>query len=248
MLELSTKQAEIREREARIVESALPMVGQGGISAISMDAIAEQLGVTRGTVYNHFRNKEEIVLALAILAVEQRLEVFQYAVMMRGCPRQRLAAIGIGCEFYANAFPALLRVEYQIRHDLVWEKTSTERQELLQNCEGRCMHTVAGVVRDAVAEGELELSDSHSVEEIVFGLWSLVHGGMLLELTSPSLSDVGVRDARRAIRAGCNALLDGYRWHPLHDPAAYEKWIATVRKNFENFKPLTAAESMARRT
>lgn len=225
---LTPKQRELRERESRILELARPMIAGGGMAALSMEAIASELKLARGTVYNHFPNKEEIILALAIQAVEQRLAIFNEAVMMRGTPRERVAAIGIGCEIFADHFPELFRVEYIIRHDLVWEKTSPRRQALLRSCEGRCMHTVAGVVRDAIANGDLQLKTNSQIEDIVFGLWSLVYGSLLLEMTSPSLADIGIVDSRRAIRRNCNALLDGLGWQPLYCPNAYTKWAAHV--------------------
>ncbi|XZE56432.1 TetR/AcrR family transcriptional regulator [Planctomycetaceae bacterium SH139] len=225
---LTPKQRELRERESRILELARPMIAGGGMAALSMEAIASELKLARGTVYNHFPNKEEIILALAIQAVEQRLAIFNEAVTMRGTPRERVAAIGIGCEIFADHFPELFRVEYIIRHDLVWEKTSPRRQSLLRSCEGRCMHTVAGVVRDAIANGDLHLKTNSQIEDIVFGLWSLVYGSLLLEMTSPSLADIGIVDSRRAIRRNCNALLDGLGWQPLYCPDAYAKWAAHV--------------------
>ena len=243
---IRNKKTIIQEREARILELALSAVEREGVAAISMEAIAAELEITRGTVYNHFRNKEDILLALAIQAAEQRLSIFEHTVMMRGNPRQRMAAIGIACEYFADRFPGLLRIEYQIRHDMVWEKTSTERQDILKQCESRSMQTVTGVVRDGVASGDLRVQDPKLVEGIVFGLWSLVHGGMLLELTSPSLSALGIRDSRLAIRAGCNALLDGFGWRPLFDPTDYENWVQQVQQSFATFSPLTTAEVLAR--
>ena len=111
------------------------------------------------------------------------------------------------------------------------------------------MHTVAGVVRDAIANGDLQFTAhgpakvsarrsqletasqhdvSSQIEDIVFGLWSLVYGSLLLEMTSPSLADIGIVDSRRAIRRNCNALLDGLGWQPLYCPDAYAKWAAHV--------------------
>jgi len=95
------------------------------------------------------------------------------------------------------------------------------------------MHTVAGVVRDAVACGDLELQASHSIEGIVFGLWSLVYGGLLIEATSPSLVDVGIQNPRLAIRNNCNAMLDGLRWEPLYNREQYEAWVMNVSKSLE---------------
>lgn len=206
-----------------------PMVVAGGVAALSMDSIATELKAAKGTVYNHFRNKEEIVLALAIQAAQQRLDLFNCAALIRGTPRQRVAAIGIASEFFVDEFPEMSRIEQLVRHDLVWEKTSTSRQELLKNCESRCMHAVAGVVRDAVASGDLVCGKGHFVEDIVFGLWSLVYGGLVIESTSPSLSDVGIRDPRAAIRRNCNAMMDGFGWQPLFEPTVYKSWVAQAR-------------------
>jgi len=233
MTTLSPKQREIREREVRILEIARPMIASGGIANLSMEAIAQQIQSAKGTVYNHFPNKEEIVLALAVQAVERRLELFSHAVMMRGKTRARVAAIGIACEFYADRHPELFQVEILIRNDNLREKTSQNRQELLRNCEGRCMHAVAGVVRDAVSCGDLDLHPSHSIEDIVFGLWSLVYGGLMIEATSPSLVDVGILNPRHAIRRNCNALLDGLRWKPLYNREQYDAWVTSVLMSLE---------------
>ncbi|WP_417737639.1 TetR/AcrR family transcriptional regulator [Rosistilla oblonga] len=235
MQSLTPKQQQIRQRESRILDLARPMIASGGISVLSMDAIAAELKTAKGTVYNHFPNKEEIVLALAIQAVECRLSLFNRAASLDGSPRQRVAAIGIACELFVDRFNELFRIEQIIRHDAVWDKTSPKRQALLRDCESRCMHTVATVVRDAMACGDLQTQQTHAVEDIVFGLWSLVYGGLMLELTSPSLADLGIENARRAIRRNCNGLLDGLQWQPLHDPKPYERWIKKVRTNLNQW-------------
>lgn len=238
---LTPKQIEIRERERRILELACPVVVARGVTALSMEAIANELQTAKGTIYNHFRNKEEIVLALAIAAMEQRLQLFHFASMLRGGSRERVAAIGIACEVYADRFPAAFQIEAILRHEAIWEKTSAERQGVMRTCESRCMHVVAGIIRDGVASGDLNLADADGmpatsqIEEIVFGLWSLVHGGMLLERTSPSLAEIGIASARRAIRRNCNALLDGLGWQPLYDHRAYESWIEQVRRDLDHF-------------
>ncbi len=246
---LSPKQREIRRRESRILELARPVVSSGGLAALSMEELASRLGTAKGTIYNHFPNKEEIVLALAVEAVDRRLDLFNRAVMLRGSSRQRIAAIGIACEVYVDRLPDRFRAEQLIRHETVWGKTSAKRQETLRTCETRCMHTVAGVVRDAIAAGDLVLSTpgrgsatrGHRVEDVVFGLWSLTHGGLVLESTSPSLADLGIVDSRAAIRRNCNAMLDGLGWKPAYDPKAYADWIDRVRGRLVASLPADAA-------
>jgi len=242
MTTLTPKQRLIRKRETQILDLARPMIAAGGLAGLSMDAIAQELQTAKGTIYNHFQNKEEIVLAIAVQAVDCRIELFNHAVMMRGASRQRIAAIGIACEVFVDRFPDLFRAEQIIRHETVWGKTSAKRQEVLKSCEARCMHTVAGVVRDAVAAGDLELRPDLRIEDTVFGLWSLVYGGLLIESTSPSLASVGIVDPRAAIRRHCNAMLDGLGWQPAHDPAAYGTWVDRVRAHLTALCPSVSTD------
>ncbi len=70
----------IRLRESQILDLARPMIAQGGLAAFSMDPIEHELQTAQETIYNHFPDKEEIVLALAVQAVDRRLELFNRAV------------------------------------------------------------------------------------------------------------------------------------------------------------------------
>jgi hypothetical protein len=97
------------------------------------------------------------------------------------------------------------------------------------------MHVVAGVVRDAVSCGDLELQSIQTIEDFVFGLWSLVQGGLLIEATSPSLADVGILNPRQAIRRNCNALLDGVGWMPLFKREHYDRLTHTIEAHLESF-------------
>mgnify|MGYP001799129998 CR=1 FL=1 len=102
---LTPKQAEIRSRESRILNLALPMVAGGGFAALSMDAIAKEMAYAKGTIYNHFSCKEEILLALAIEANETRLRLFHLAADRLPRSRDKVGGVGIGwyrsCSCYA---------------------------------------------------------------------------------------------------------------------------------------------------
>lgn len=49
-----------RATRARIVETARVLFNRHGFEGVTIDAIMEAAGLTRGGFYNHFRNKEEL--------------------------------------------------------------------------------------------------------------------------------------------------------------------------------------------
>ncbi|TWU63085.1 MULTISPECIES: TetR/AcrR family transcriptional regulator [Crateriforma] len=225
---LTPKQIEIRQRESRILAAALPMIRRGGVSAVSMDAIAKKIRYTRGTVYNHFPNKEDIVLSLAARASARRVELFKYGVTLGKASREKIAAIGIACEVYVHELPDDFSVEQVIRHDSVWQKTSAGRRDVLMQCENECIGVVGAVIETAIEQGDLQLPRGKQVADVVMGLWSLTYGGHVLAATSPSLSEIGIHDPDQAIRRNCNAMLDGIGWQPLFDSSRYNRYVKRI--------------------
>lgn len=215
MQTLSRKQREIRDREVRILEVARRMLVEGGYLGLSMDAIAGELEYSKGTIYNHFGCKEEIIIALAIETMDKRTEMFLRAASITAPPRQRLAGIGASAELFVRLYPDHFSVEQLIRSASIWEKTSEKRRRTMHAAESRCMGIVAGIVRDGIAQGELKLPDDMSPESLVFGLWSQTFGAYSIIATSDGLEDHGVTDPYHAVRKNINMTLDGYGWTPL---------------------------------
>lgn len=212
---LTRKQREIQERESQILALARPILVAEGYQSLSMDRLAAKMEYAKGTLYNHFPNKEEIVAALAIESIDLRRKMFEKAAMLGYKSRVRMTAIGCACDLYARSCGEHFAVEQMLRNSVIWQKSSKKRQNIIRQCELRCMSIVAGVVRDAIASGDLSLPDNMGAEEFVFGFWSLTYGSHALIGSSPSLPDVGVADPVRSIRYHGWTLMNGYGWQPL---------------------------------
>ncbi len=221
MAELTRKQREIERRTAEILRVAKPILVHEGFHALSMDRVAAEMEYAKGTIYNHFPHKEEIVLALAVESMELRRKLFEFCAAWGGKPRSRMMAIGTACEFYTQHCSDAFVIEQWMRNHSVWEKSSQQRQNLVRQCEGQCMSLVAGVVRDAIGQGELVVPLGMTPEEFVFGLWAITFGCQILTASSPSLSSLGVHDPTRAIRIHCATLLNGFDWQPVTTVGPY---------------------------
>jgi AcrR family transcriptional regulator len=72
--------SDLQSNRAAILSAARELFYNEGIRAASMDAIAERAGVTKKTVYHHFRSKDDLVAAwLTALDAEVRL---RYAISL----------------------------------------------------------------------------------------------------------------------------------------------------------------------
>jgi AcrR family transcriptional regulator len=241
---LSRKQREVQGREGRILELARAMIVQDGYHGLSMDRIAEALEYSKGTIYQHFSCKEEILMALVNQTVERRLDLFGRAAAFRGRSRERILAVGAAAELFFELYPDHIQIEHTVRISSIRHKASDQRRLFLESCEARCSEVVRGVIRDGVAAGDLQLSSDFGVEDLAFGLWSITFGGYSIAATSPSLASLGIHEPLLAIRGNCIRLLDGVGWQPLSSEVDLFPLVERIKR--EVF-PVESAEVERRR-
>lgn len=56
-----------QEAHERVLRAALDLFGERGIDATSMDAIAQASGVSKATIYNHWPNKEALLIDVMLM-------------------------------------------------------------------------------------------------------------------------------------------------------------------------------------
>ena len=61
-----TRQARKEQTRAAIVAAAMKLFARDGIEATSLDAIAREIGLTKGAIYSTFASKDELVEAVAV--------------------------------------------------------------------------------------------------------------------------------------------------------------------------------------
>jgi AcrR family transcriptional regulator len=212
-----------QERDSRILDAAREHLLRDGYHGLSMEALAESIQYSRATVYQHYRSKEDVLVALAAQTGQRRVELFERASAFRGRPRERITAIGEAVASFALTYPSHFKTEHIIHTSSVREKCSAENQLRLATCEARCPQITAGIVRDAVSQGDLVLPKGVSPEQLVFGLWSMYFGGLFLMSSDIDLQRKGgITEPMNALRRAAAALLDGYGWKPLSSKWDYD--------------------------
>jgi AcrR family transcriptional regulator len=75
--------------QTRILDAALKLIGENGVSGTSLQMIADEIGVTKAAVYHQFKTKEEIVIALTERELGGLEEALEAAEAEQGQTRAR---------------------------------------------------------------------------------------------------------------------------------------------------------------
>jgi AcrR family transcriptional regulator len=87
------------EREQGIIEVATQLYLQGGYEKVTMAAVASAAGLSEGTLYNYFRDKQDLQLRVSLTAFEGHTQAAERAVADSKSLRdglERLIAIELG--------------------------------------------------------------------------------------------------------------------------------------------------------
>lgn len=76
----------------RILDQALARVAAGGFAALTMQALAEDVGIATGSLYRHFSNKGELAAEVFACASQREVDALAATLSAPGSPPQRLAA------------------------------------------------------------------------------------------------------------------------------------------------------------
>jgi AcrR family transcriptional regulator len=216
MSTLTRKQREIQERERLFLRIARKMLIEQGYAGLSMDRLAEATEYSKGTVYQHFQTKEDLVAALLIESNEQSLALFDKARRFQGRARERMLAMGFAHELFARLHPHHFRSEQIVRLANLEIRASAERRETLLKQDACCTDWCAEIVQAGIDEGDLILAPGQTVGEIVFAILAMAIGTYTTMLSYSHLIDADqVASPFESLRRNVHFLFDGYGWRPL---------------------------------
>ncbi len=230
-----------RSTKDRIVDSAITLFNESGITAVTTNHVAEHAGISPGNLYYHYANKEEIIRdafervnaeADAIWGGTEgppggaRVDVGAFHRMLVG-------NLGLFARyaFFARELPSLLRADpvLRARYVDVAQKRTEQLEALL------APFIAAGLLKDLD-----DPEDLHALVETawVLGLFCIPYSETL-DRTPPNAAPRSARaKAERlhhAIERG--ALLVLHLLRPHLDPMAYAALVVLVRTELHGSAP-----------
>lgn len=213
------KLREVRAREAELLELARALIAEHGLRGLTMEKLAAASEYSKGTVYQHFASKEDLFAELAAGHMQGRIERFARAAAFSGNTRERLSAIGLAEELYVLGNVPEYRMQMAITMEVFSSNARPDRMQTLMNLEMQCVGITSGIVRDAIAAGDLTLREHASPEGLTMVLWGSYIGTFKMfvcrEDTGGCPAEQLGLDPVENLTHHIQFLLDGYGWKPL---------------------------------
>ncbi len=201
------KVREFRRREQEILDTALKLFLEKGEDSVTVEMIADAVGIGKGTIYKHFKSKAEIYLRL-MLDYERDLNALLQAVDFH---RDKDALSRAYFEFRMRD-PQRYRLFSRLEEKVVKGNQLPEMIEELHTIRASNLEYLNQLIKGRIAEGKLEDVPPNFH---VLAAWALVHGAVAL-FHSPFwidqlddrdrffqfLMDIGVRMGNRRKREG----------------------------------------------
>jgi len=229
---LTGKQREIQARVELFIGVARSMLLEEGYDAVSINRVAEVTQFSKGTVYQLFKSKEELIAALGIQCRAMLHETMERAARFPGRPRERLVAMGESVAFYAHHYPHDQRILKIIDAETILQQVGEEQQARMAEYDFRMYQLLMDIVQDAIAQGDLSLPQDATPQGLCFAFWAMVDGAFAALMGSAPLEAVGIDDPMaEAVRNG-QYLADGYGWRPLYSEWDYQDTSRRIRSLF----------------
>jgi len=224
-MSLTRKQREIAQRHDLFLEISSNILAEEGFHMLTMERIAELAEYSKGTVYQHFTCKEEILIQLCVRCMSQLQTFFNHAIEFDGTHRDRMLAIFYANDIWSRTNNNSVDLLQHLSMHGVKEKVTEESLNKHDCLEKDIIGAVTKVVIQAIEAGELPKNKHLNPAQIVFGLWSLCSGGQLLQSSEIPLEEFGVERPDETLIRSAAMMLDGLGWQPLYTEAQFKKLL-----------------------
>ena len=200
-------------RELELINAALQIMETDGTSGLTMDKVVARVPYSKGTVYNHFCSKEDLLTGVCNTGMGRLADLFTRAASFKGTHRERMMAISYAYLLHALLDPTRFMLVVSAKTANLMERTSDDRLTKHRHLEGRLMGTMLELVNGAIESKALELPPHMTQQQIVFANWAGSFGPIALLISHEG--DCSARDTldlETEVINQSNLLLDGMNW------------------------------------
>ena len=198
---LTKRQKDALETRRRIIDASRRLISEKGFDNVSMEDIALEAGVSKGSFYTYFKHKEDIIYEL------NKSDFF----VLSETVRQMDSDLNTRLEYYSIQFMSgIERGGIEICRQWIRNNLSPIPLEVIGNLTKYEFdrNAMIGILNDAIARGELK--ENTPVEKLAIQITSHLYGIMLTWCMSDA-EVVGSRDSLDYCKLFLSKTIDSYK-------------------------------------
>jgi AcrR family transcriptional regulator len=201
---MRSKEEVVQEfRVQSIQDATMRVIARKGMAAATIQEIAEEAGVAKGTIYLYFRDREELVEKTFESAMNQLLDRIDAALAANAKFEDKIRALMAAKLAFFSANREFFRLYISLR---VPEGTSASQRRQRQHCQPRYVtrtQQFAAVLQEAMDRGEIRRVDPYRLALFI------IEGSTAIILER--LSEPASPDEKDDVEFMTSFILDGVR-------------------------------------
>lgn len=174
------REKEREQRRTAIIEAAKTLYSNHGLDGVSMDRIAHEAELAKGTIYLYFKSREELMMAIISNELEHLVTALEKVASTRKAPRQQL--LDAVHTFYAlsreSQFFYRLMMQVNIAHVVGNPAHPSDVAEQFARQNQRMFNVLLGIVQRGVDRGDFFLQ--HPAPYVVAQMIISLKGAMVI--------------------------------------------------------------------
>ncbi len=223
--------AMLKAREQVILDAALDYIKEQSISSLTVDKVVAKVPFSKGTVYNHFCSKEDIVTGLCNQCISSLCSLFYTAIDFDGNIREKMVSICIAYMMSAKTDPTRFMLVITAKTPTLQQKASEERWNEHVDLESQLIDLFCGLIQQALGDRELSLPPGMSPPQVAFAIWSMSFGTIALLQEGLERCDLRrMMEVERELVSHCNLIMDGLGWLPRSQDFDWRPCIESCKR------------------
>jgi len=162
------------------------LILKDGISNITISQIAKAAGIGKGTVYEYFKNKDEIVFELVEILMQEHNKQKEAELSKLTLTREKVKSFF--SFFYIDADKELREI-YKQFISIALSSTNEDMRNFQTECYFLYEKWMEAIIQEGIQNKELK----SEIKELIMGIFAFAQGAFIMSVTTNAITDLQLK-------------------------------------------------------